>query len=232
MAIRKDSDAGKTYVTLKNLFNHAKQVYSHNDPFLNARALGFVNHAHIETIRKANIATFMTSVLGSQDVGFYHLNEFFLDTFLAEGQSLTMPLGELLIELKTQAYISALSNKDRPKEAILEDLFPLGMGDRFLQRRHGARTLTQSEDEFMQRFRTRRKALLEEPSTENAVNSLPEQYVWADFLREISAYLSSNIDAIISGQVLSLLMSNLSMSVNKLTLATQWSSTPSSWRRR
>lgn len=212
MAIRKDSDAGKTYLTLKNLFNHAKQVYSHNDPFLNARALGFVNHAHIETIRKANIATFMISVLGSQDVGFYHLNEFFLDTFLAEGQSLTMPLGELLIELKTQAYISALSNKDRPKEAILEDLFPLEMGDRFLQRRHGARTLTQSEDEFMQRFRTRRKALLEEPSTENAtenaVSSLPEQYVWADFLREISAYLSSNIDAIISGQVTSFLTSS------------------------
>lgn len=201
MAIKKDSDAGKTYVQLRNLFNHAKQVYSDSDPFLNARALGFVNHTNIETIRKTNIATFMISVLGSQDVGFYHLNEYFLDTFLAEGQPLSMPLGELLIELKTQAYISALSTKDRPREAILDDLFSQDLGERFLRRRPGARQLTQSEEEFMQRFEARRKALLDEPQTEAAMNALPEKYVWADFLREISAYLSSNIDSIMRGQV-------------------------------
>lgn len=106
IATEPDSDAGQAYATLKSLFDHTKKVYSTQEPFLNPQELGFVENAHRETIKKANMATFVSSVFGSQDVGFYHLNENFLDTFIADGNRMLKNQAHLFLDLKTQAYIS------------------------------------------------------------------------------------------------------------------------------
>lgn len=151
----------------------------------------------MNTIRKANMATFVSSVFGSQDVGFYHLNENFLDTFLSDGSRLLKNQAQLFLDLKTQAYISAVNSGDRSREEILEDLFPHDLDERLLKRRPGAKQLTPSEADFVQRARNRRKALLEEPSTDEAVKSLPEKYIWEDFLRDISTYVAKNFTAIV-----------------------------------
>ena len=142
------------------------------------------------------MATFVSSVFGSQDVGFYHLNENFLDTFLSDGSRLLKTQAQLFLDLKTQAYISAVNSGDRSREEILEDLFPRDLDERLLKRRPGAKQLTPSEADFVQRARNRRKALLEEPSTDEAVKSLPEKYIWEDFLRDISIYVAKNFEAI------------------------------------
>ena len=150
----------------------------------------------MNTIKKANMATFVSSVFGSQDVGFYHLNENFLDTFLSDGSRLLKNQAQLFLDLKTQAYISAVNSGDRSREEILEDLFPQDLDERLLRRRPGAKQLTPSEVDFIQRARNRRKALLEEPSTDEAVKTLPEKYIWEDFLRDISTYVAKNFEAI------------------------------------
>ena len=150
----------------------------------------------MNTIKKANMATFVSSVFGSQDVGFYHLNENFLDTFLSDGSRLLKNQAQLFLDLKTQAYISAVNSGDRSREEILEDLFPRDLDERLLKRRPGAKQLTPSETDFVQRARNRRKALLEEPRTDEAVKSLPEKYIWEDFLRDISTYVAKNFEAI------------------------------------
>ena len=181
---------------MKSLFDHTKKVYSIQEPFLNPQEFGFVENAHRETIKKANMATFVSSVFGSQDVGFYHLNENFLDTFIADGNRMLKNQAQLFLDLKTQAYISAIANGDRSRKEILDDLFPHDLEDRLLKRRHGAKQLSPSEADFMQRARNRRKALLEEPSTEEAAKALPEKYVWEDFLRDISTYVAKNFEAI------------------------------------
>ena len=142
------------------------------------------------------MATFVSSVFGSQDVGFYHLNENFLDTFLSDGSRLLKNQAQLFLDLKTQAYISAVNSGDRSREEILEDLFPRDLDERLLKRRPGAKQLTPSEADFVQRARNRRKALLEEPSTDEAVKALPEKYIWEDFLRDISTYVAKNFEAI------------------------------------
>ncbi|KAK3172265.1 hypothetical protein OEA41_005585 [Lepraria neglecta] len=196
IATEPDSDAGQAYATLKSLFDHTKKVYSIQEPFLNPQEFGFVENAHLETIKKANMATFVSSVFGSQDVGFYHLNENFLDTFIADGNRMLKNQAQLFLDLKTQAYISAIANGDRSRKEILDDLFPHDLEDRLLKRRHGAKQLSPSEADFMQRARNRRKALLEEPSTEEATKALPEKYVWEDFLRDISTYVAKNFEAI------------------------------------
>ena len=142
------------------------------------------------------MATFVSSVFGSQDVGFYHLNENFLDTFLSDGSRLLKNQAQLFLDLKTQAYISAVNSGDRSREEILEDLFPRDLEERLLKRRPGATQLTPSEADFVQRARNRRKALLEEPSTDEAVKALPEKYIWEDFLRDISSYVAKNFEVI------------------------------------
>lgn len=192
-----DSDPGQAYATLKSLFDHTKKVYSIHEPFLSPYELGLLDQAQIDTIRKANLATFVSSVFGSRDVGFYHLNEYFLDTFVADGNRLLKSQAQLFLDLKTQAYISAMSNGERSRDEILEDLFPSDLEERLLSRRPGAKSLAPSEADFLQRARNRSKGLLEEPDTEDAIAALPEKYVWEDFLRDVSLYVSKNFDTIV-----------------------------------
>lgn len=192
-----ESEPGQAYATLKSLFDHTKKVYSIHEPFLSPYLLGLIEQGQIDTIRKANLATFVSSVFGSRDVGFYHLNEYFLDTFVADGNRLLKSQAQLFLDLKTQAYISAMSNGERPRDEILEDLFPSDLEERLLSRRPGAKSLAPSEADFLQRARNRSKGLLDEPDTEDAIAALPEKYVWEDFLRDVSSYVSKNFDTIV-----------------------------------
>ncbi|KAL8698842.1 MAG: hypothetical protein Q9224_001665 [Gallowayella concinna] len=196
-----ESEPGAAYSTLKSLFDHTKKVYSIGDPFLSPRQLGFVEREQIETIRKANLATFVSSVFGSQDVGFYHLDEFFLDTFLADGGRLLKNHAGLFLDLKTQAYISAITQGERSRTDILQDLFPNDMEQRLLDRRSGARQPAPGEIDFIQRATNRKIALLEEPLTVESIRELPEKYAWVDFLRDISAYVSKNFASIVGSSV-------------------------------
>ncbi|KAL8731794.1 MAG: hypothetical protein Q9181_004184, partial [Wetmoreana brouardii] len=192
-----DSEPGAAYSTLKSLFDHTKKVYSIRDPFLSPRGLGFIEQQQIDTIRKANLATFVSSVFGSQDVGFYHLNEAFLDTFLVDGSRLLKNQAGLFLDLKTQAYISAISNGDRSREDILEDLFPHDLEQHLLKRRSGARQLAPGEADFIQRANNRKKTLLEEPTTPDSIAQLPVKYLWEDFLRDISSYVTKSFSSIV-----------------------------------
>ena len=196
IATKPETDPGHAYATLKSLFDHTKKVYSIQEPFLNPFELGLVHGGQVDIIRKANIATFVSSVFGSQDVGFYHLNENFLDTFVADGNRLLKSQAQLFLELKTQAYISAVQNTDRSREEILEDLFPTNFDQLLLKRRPGAKQLAPSEAEFTQRARNRRRALLDDGMNADSIKTLPEKYVWEAFLRDISAYVSKNFEAI------------------------------------
>ncbi|KAI4200516.1 MAG: hypothetical protein LQ350_003886 [Teloschistes chrysophthalmus] len=186
------TEPGATYAALKSLFDHTKKVYSIREPFLSARELGLSQADHIDTIRKANIATFVSGVFGSQDVGFYHLNEFFLDSFVGDSGRLLKHQAGLFLDLKTQAYISAITNGERSREEILDDLFPVDLEQRLLDRRSGAKQLASGEVEFLQRASNRKKALLEEPLTPAGIARLPEKYVWEHFLRDTSASISKS----------------------------------------
>ncbi len=203
IATKPDTDAGQAYATLKSLFDHTKKVYSVSEPFLNPYELALVETSQIDIIRKANMATFVSSVFGSQDVGFYHLNENFLDTFVADGSRLLKSQAQLFLELKTQAYISAVQNTERSREDILEDLFPHNLDEMLLKRRSGAKQLAPSEAEFTQRAQNRRRVLLEEATSSVSIEKLPDKYVWEAFLRDVSAYVSKNFE-IIAGIAVSL----------------------------
>lgn len=183
------------------MFDHTKKIYSVREPFLSSQELGFDGNEQVEIIRKANLATFVSSVFGSQDVGFYHLNEYFLDAFVADGSRLLKNQAGLFLELKTQAYISAVANGERSREDILNDLFPDDLRQILLNRRQGGTQPSPGEADFIQRANNRKKTLLEEPTSAEAVAQLPEKYAWENFLRDISSYISNNFNMIVGASV-------------------------------
>ncbi|ODQ78817.1 hypothetical protein BABINDRAFT_162499 [Babjeviella inositovora NRRL Y-12698] len=170
-------------------------------------------------LRKANLATFLGATLGMIEVGFFWLNEFFLDVFCpastfgihgpVQAYSASNGVGRFLkpqaglfLELKTQAYISAVSDNDREetdgdrsREEILDDIFAPDL-DKLLVERRGAKLLTPAEQDFLERCASRRENLLLSPPGED----LAERYEWVLFLKELFEYVGKNIGSLVWGR--------------------------------
>jgi len=94
---------------LLHLFDATKkQLYSEDQAFLDPDILGFKEIQERKVIRKANLATFISSVFGSVDVGFFHLNEGFLMTMAPDGGRLLKETARLFLDLKTQVLTISL----------------------------------------------------------------------------------------------------------------------------
>ncbi|KAK0888525.1 TTAGGG repeat binding factor [Friedmanniomyces endolithicus] len=193
-----ETEEGQAYITLKNLFDQTRKVYSRETPFIDAIAIQMFQPSQQELIRKANIATFVSSILGAHDVSFFHLNEYFMETFVPSGHRLLKWQGAIFLELKTQTYISAIMNSDGSPEAMLDELFPPDLDALILTRHPDAPSLSPSEQDFIDRCRARRSYLLAEPTTEDAVQELPKKYQWDDFVREFAPCISKNVDGIMN----------------------------------
>lgn len=193
-----DAEQSQAYSTLKNLFDQTRKVYSRETAFIDAIAIQMFQPGQQEIIRKANIATFVSSILGAHDVSFFHLNEFFMETFVPLGHRLLKWQGAIYLELKTQTYISALMNSDGSPEAMLDELFPHDLDAQILTRHPDAPSMSPSETDFIDRSRARKSYLLAEPRTERSVRELPKKYQWHDFVREFAACISKNVDALIN----------------------------------
>jgi hypothetical protein len=146
---------------LKSLFNSTKEIYSQENVFLSADDLGFTDVKHRSIIRNTNMATFVAGVFGGQDVGFYELNNWFLDTFTPENETMDTKACNLCTNLKTQMYLSALGEEDneKTKEEILDDLFPSNLSS-ILIARHPNVQLSESETEFVSNCQTRKNYLM------------------------------------------------------------------------
>ncbi|KAK5115648.1 hypothetical protein LTR85_009819 [Meristemomyces frigidus] len=193
-----EAEESQAYSTLKSLFDQTRKVYSRETAFIDAMAIQMFQPNQQEIIRKANIATFISSILGAHDVSFFHLNEFFVETFVPLGHRLLKWQGAVYLELKTQTYISALMNSDGSPEAMLDELFPSDLDAQILTRHPDAPSMSPSEQDFIDRSRARKSYLLAEPSTDEAVRELPKKYQWNDFVREFASCINKNVDAILN----------------------------------
>lgn len=245
--------AGISYKNLVELLEITKRIYSMEDPFLSVEHLTFGlwkfgapapsflkgKEETIEsTLRKVNLATFLNATLGTIEVGFYYLNEWFLDVFCpaqsldpsnaitnmhpnhsgdvsisGTNENASAPAvsvsGRLLksqavlyLDLKTQAYISALETNERSKEEMLNDIFPENMEDDLIRRKgahpdvdaNRASALSPSETDFIQRCKSRKEHL------RSASQDLSEKYEWLVFLKELFEYVSKNVGLLVWGR--------------------------------
>ena len=108
------SPVSHNYAALLHLFDATKkQLYSEDQAFLDPDVLGFKEMQERKVIRKANLATFISSVFGSVDVGFFHLNEGFLTTMAPDGGRLLKDMARLFLDLKTQVPLPSLHTDSR-----------------------------------------------------------------------------------------------------------------------
>ncbi|KAJ5754825.1 hypothetical protein N7533_004368 [Penicillium manginii] len=196
-----ESENGQAYATMRSLFDHTKRVYTVKHSFLQTSDLEITESSQVDIIRKANLASFVSSIFGSQEIGFSELNEHFLDVFVPEGGRLLKVQGALYLELKTQAFIAAMNSKSRTRTQLLCELFPDDMEQRLLGRRPGTKQLAPSETDFVNRLSSRRDILLNDINNEDALKALPDKYHWEHFLRDLSSYIAKNFDQINSQQV-------------------------------
>lgn len=240
MASSTETPQGAAFRDLASLFEFTKRLYSEEDPFLTVEHLApgmwkqgdktpSVFRSREQTIeltlRKVNLATFLAATLGTIEVGFFYLNESFLDVFcpannldpansmcnmsvtnmnLQLGVNTTVgdKVGKLLkqqavlfLDLKTQAYISAIEAAERSSEEILEDILPENMEEILLEKR-GVKVLLPSETDFLSRCKARKETLLLYPQQGN----LSEEYEWFGFLKELFDYVSKNMGFLIWGK--------------------------------
>lgn len=186
---------------MRSLFDHTKKVYSTKKSFLSPIDLELTEPAQVDVIRKANLASFVSSIFGTQEIGFSELNENFIEVFVPEGGRLLKVQGALFLELKTQAFIASMNSNERTRTEILFDLFPEDLEQRLMQRHTASRTLAPSEADFAKRAASRRDILLADINNEEALKALPDKYHWEDFLRDLSSYVTKNFDSISHQQV-------------------------------
>ncbi len=204
--------ARQQWSILMTLFTETKKIYTDNFPFLSAQNLELSGKAEIHTIKKANLATFACSLFGGrEDIGFEYLHDWFLETFSIDGTKLSKPQAQLFIDLKTQAYISAVTSdkasivhRQRNPLDILNALFPSDLDRYLLHRRSGATQLTAIERQFLEQVRVQRGTLLEKSSAGEGIDRLPSTYAWETFLSAIQSYIKNNFDELM-GNIVSLL---------------------------
>lgn len=240
LATNSETPTGAVFRDLNSIFEFIKGLYSEGDPFLTVEHLApgmwkegdktptmfRSREQSIEsTLRKVNLATFLAATVGTINLGFFYLNESFLDVFcpvnnlepensmsnmsfsntnLQSGANtiigdkvgkILKPQASLYLELKTQAFISAVEAGERSREEILEDLFPSNMEEVLMERR-GVKTLSPTEVDFVNRCKSRRDILLTYP--EDAV--LSEEYEWFTFVRDLFDFVSKNMSFLIWGK--------------------------------
>lgn len=152
------------------MFEQTKKIYSQKAHFLSADELNIQEPEHRNTIRVTNLATFVDSVFGGGTIGFYELNDHFIETFTPHEAALSKEAGDLFLSLKTQMFLSAVTaeEQDRTKEDHLEDFFP-DMYEELLRNRCPNGGLAEEEREFLDEFQNRRAFLLMEANNIDSI---------------------------------------------------------------
>ncbi|CAD6446953.1 c30fbb8c-1695-468b-8762-83803f964bdf [Sclerotinia trifoliorum] len=190
MVTQRDTPRGQSFQTLKDLFDRTKKIYG-TSTFLSADQLNFRDPAQREIIRLANHATFVTSVFGGQEVGFYELNEHFVDIWTREGEPISKASGQLLMNLKTQIIVAALSmeESDRPVPELIAEMFGSEIRN-FLARRHPY-PLTDDERQLLLDLEIRRVYLINQGNDPAKINELCNLFNWESFLRSTHIHMDA-----------------------------------------
>ncbi|KAG9773139.1 hypothetical protein KCU88_g5883, partial [Aureobasidium melanogenum] len=188
-----NSPSTREYVAMRAVFDPIRRLFNTGTPFLSSRDLGLREASQIETIRKANQAIFMSSVF-TGEIGLRDMDRMFLSVFVPDNGKLLKAQASIYLELKTQGFITAWRTGAAPPAVVMADLFGPDLDKAILARRPGTTALAPTEQDFLNRLSSRREILLNHVKN-NTLDQLPFKYRWEDFSREVSSYLSKNIES-------------------------------------
>ncbi|KIW99982.1 uncharacterized protein Z518_10910 [Rhinocladiella mackenziei CBS 650.93] len=187
-----NSPSTREYVGLRSMFDPKRRPFSTGSPFLSWTDLGLHENSHIDIIRRANQAIFMSSVF-TGEIGLRDMDRSFLSVFVPENGKLLKAQASIYLELKTQGFITAWRTGAAQPAVVMADLFGPDLSKHILARRPGTTSLAPSEQDFLNRLSSRRE-ILQAHVKDNTLDQLPLRYRWEDFSREVSSYLSKYIE--------------------------------------
>ncbi|EXJ94360.1 hypothetical protein A1O1_02754 [Capronia coronata CBS 617.96] len=188
-----NSPSTREYAAMRSTFDQTRRMFNTGKPFLSSSDLGLRDLGQIEILRKANQAIFMSSVF-TGEIGLRDMDRMFLSVFVPDNGKLLKAQASIYLELKTQGFITAWRTGAAPPAVVMADLFGPDLDKAILARRPGTTALAPSEQDFLNRLSSRRDILLNHVKN-NTLDQLPFKYRWEDFSREVSSYLSKNIES-------------------------------------
>lgn len=195
IATSPETAEGQAFQVLISLFTQTKTIYCDSE-FINAEEIGLEAEPYCrQIIQKANLATFVAALFGVYPMSFYLLDYYFLDTFVHPGSRLLKFQAALYLDLKTQAYIVTVQQRDDPRDYVLNNTFPDNMAEVLLKRRK-ADALAPSESDFVQRVKRRKEHLAALPYD----TDLSQTYRWLSFIRDVADYVSKKLPVILTGK--------------------------------
>ena len=191
-----ESIEGKIFTIYQKLFRIAKSPYSSRHGFL------IVPDASSETLEKdrsimiANLATFLNGCFGIDRIGFYRLHEQFCNVFQQnQGLALRDHL-TLLLMLKTQVAISAISSQERSKESVLAEIFPDDLSSQIATTRTENTDTSKELTAFETQVNARKQFLESHATTAEAISTLKAQYPLGEFVQLLTTFIRQHFEAI------------------------------------
>ncbi|KAI9885685.1 MAG: hypothetical protein M1823_002501 [Watsoniomyces obsoletus] len=198
------SESNAVYGALRLGLEETKKLYARREPFLSPSALGLQSPSEVAIIRKVNLATFLMGVFGTEKVGFFHLDRYFLDAIVPESARFLKAHGMLYLAFKTQGYLAAMSDEASrtSRQPLIDDLFdPNRLEHRLIARRPGAKTLTPSEADCVNRVARRYHHLVTEGTSAEAMAKLHRQHPWEQFVREMHSFVHGLMPGLLNHSV-------------------------------
>ncbi|KIW60752.1 hypothetical protein PV05_00945 [Exophiala xenobiotica] len=187
-----NSPKTREYAALRARFDPIRRMFYTGQPFLSTQDLQLRDANQIESIRKANQATFMSSIF-TGEIGLRDMDRGFLPVLVPENGTLLKSQASMFLELKTQGFITAWRTGAAPPHVVMADMFGPDLDKQILARRPGTTILGPTEQDFLNQLSSRRE-ILQTHAKSNTLDQLPLKYRWEDFSREVVAYLKQSIE--------------------------------------
>ncbi|KAK5560809.1 TTAGGG repeat binding factor [Exophiala xenobiotica] len=187
-----NSPKTREYAALRARFDPIRRMFYTGQPFLSTQDLQLRDMNQIESIRKANQATFMSSIF-TGEIGLRDMDRGFLPVLVPENGSLLKAQASMFLELKTQGFITAWRTGAAPPHVVMADMFGPDLDKQILARRPGTTILGPTEQDFLNQLSSRRE-ILQTHAKSNTLDQLPVKYRWEDFSREVVSYLKQSIE--------------------------------------
>ena len=186
------TDAGQAYDSLLSLFKQTKRLYCGDELLLDPAKIGLTESTHVETIRKSNMATFATSILGGDLSRLRSLDDNFLH-FLRTTESPFQPeAASIWIDLKTRACVMGAATNEVDGSVLIAERFPPDLEASLLHHNDPVfKGLDMVETGYLEKAQTRRNDLIQAWEEQGDFRTYSLKHPWSDTVNTLRSYIGN-----------------------------------------
>ena len=182
-----------SFIQLRVAFEAVRGLVS-SEPAISADSLGIEDPSYRKIIDFVNMARLAIWLVDGGKKSLAEADKHFLSLFNCQVCDLPTGMADLLIAIKTQRALEAMSTKDtdRKPEDFAKEFLTNGL-EALLKARHEGTDLTKADEDLIAGAKSRQEELANQPATE--ISALREKYPIADLIRNFSTYIKDRLSA-------------------------------------